>query len=133
MSGPPSRRARDLRSHCCPELATLILRAGIGTVVNALLRPDDVARVLAVSKATVLRLARSRELASVRIGGQVRFRLEAVEEFLARWEAQAPHPLPVPVVAPRRGRPRKQWVRSAIVGQHSSLWRSPTLTHGRRA
>ena len=42
-----------------PELGTKRRRAGIGTGVNALLRPDDVAERLAVSKVTVYRLARS--------------------------------------------------------------------------
>jgi excisionase family DNA binding protein len=71
-----------------------------------LLRPEDVAERLAVSKVTVYRLARSGELASVRIGAQVRFRADAVEDFLARCEAESEEAPP----APRRGRPRKQWV-----------------------
>ena len=74
--------------------------------MNALLRPEEVARCLAVSKVTVYRLARTGELASVRIRGQVRFRPEAVEQYLTK--AEAPEPGPV-VAAPRRGRPRKQW------------------------
>ena len=82
------------------------LPARIGTGVNALIKAEEVARCLAVSKVTVYRLARTGELASVRIRGQVRFRPEAVEEYLTK--AEAPEPGPV-VAAPRRGRPRKQW------------------------
>jgi|GEM_PF-1668720 excisionase family DNA binding protein len=77
--------------------------------MKALLRPQDVAEVLAVSKVTVYRLARTGELASVRIRGQVRFRPEAVEEYLARPEAPEPQPVAISP-SPRRGRPRKQWV-----------------------
>ena len=79
---------------------------------TALLRPEEVARALAVSRTTVLRLARSGELASIRIRGQVRFRPEAVEEYLARAGAGTRPPAsPMPTAhSPRRGRPRKQWV-----------------------
>ena len=80
--------------------------------MNALLRPNDAGEALAVSKVTVYRLARSGELASIRIRGQVRFRPEAVEDYLARCgtgTSQPPAPQPAP---PRRGRPRKQWAPS---------------------
>ncbi|MGC8627254.1 MAG: helix-turn-helix domain-containing protein [Acidimicrobiales bacterium] len=72
---------------------------------TALLRPEEVAEALAVSKVTVYRLARSGELASLRIRGHVRFRPEAVDKFLAK--AEAPRPK---LANPTRGRPRKQWV-----------------------
>ena len=79
--------------------------------MNALLRPQDVAEALAVSKVTVYRLARTGELASVRIRGQVRFRPAAIEDYLAK--ASVPKPQPVATAKkPRRGRPRKQWVPS---------------------
>ncbi len=76
---------------------------------HPLLRPEEVAEALAVSKVTVYRLARSGELASVRIRGQFRFRPEALEDYLARCEAPAVAAVPV-APRPRRGRPRKQWV-----------------------
>ena len=94
------------------ERGTITSPAGIGTGVKALLRPEDVAEALAVSKVTVYRLARSGELASIRIRGQVRFRPEAVEDYLSKagpGRHQPPAPQPAP---PRRGRPRKQWVPS---------------------
>ena len=79
---------------------------------DALLRPEDVAARLAVSKVTVYRLARSGELACLRIGGQVRFRPEAFDDFLARAEAGGGAVALVassPESAKRRGRPRRQW------------------------
>jgi|GEM_PF-6770723 excisionase family DNA binding protein len=91
--------------------------------MSTLLRPEEVARALAVSRTTVLRLARSGELASLRTRGQVRFRPEAVEEYLARAETgpqpQAP-PTPAAAPSPRRGWPRKQWVPSYGVGPPAS-------------
>ena len=79
--------------------------------MSTLLRPEEVAKALAISRTTVLRLARSGELASLRIGGQVRFRAEAVDEYLARAEVGSPPPPSPPAApSPRRGRPRKQWV-----------------------
>ena len=92
---PPPRGPRRLRSRGGPELGTLVPSAGIGTGVNALLRPQDVAETLAVSRVTVYRLARAGELASVRIRGQVRFRPEAVEEYLARAETLGPRPVAI--------------------------------------
>jgi excisionase family DNA binding protein len=81
---------------------------------DALLRPEDVAEHLAVSKVTVYRLARSGDLPSVRIRGQVRFRPEALDDFLARAEAEAEAEAETdPSARPRgqrRGRPRHQWV-----------------------
>jgi excisionase family DNA binding protein len=68
-----------------------------------LLRPEDVANLLAVSRATVYRLARSGELASVEVRGMFRFRRQAVADFLAAAERPARR-------SPLRGRPRKRWV-----------------------
>jgi excisionase family DNA binding protein len=70
-----------------------------------LLRPEDVANLLAVSKATVYRLARSGELASVKVRGMFRFRRQAVANFLAAAERPVK-----PKHSPLRGRPRKKWV-----------------------
>jgi excisionase family DNA binding protein len=70
-----------------------------------LLRPEDVADLLAVSKATVYRLARSGELASVRVRGMFRFRPQAVADFLAAAERPVK-----PKRSPLRGRPRRAWV-----------------------
>ena len=79
-----------------------------------LLRLEEVAERLAVSKPTVRRLARSGALASLVVGRQVRFRPEAVDEYLARCEAKSSRPRSVslksPVRPPKRGRPRKEWV-----------------------
>jgi excisionase family DNA binding protein len=83
---------------------------------DALLRPEDVAERLAVSKVTVYRLARSGNLPSVRIRGQVRFRPEALDDFLVRAEvkaevkAEAKAEPPARPGGQRRGRPRHQWV-----------------------
>jgi len=77
---------------------------------DALLRPEDVAERLAVSKVTVYRLARSGDLPSVRIRGQVRFRAEALDDFLARAEAKTEAEPPTRPRGQRRGRPRHQWV-----------------------
>lgn len=81
-----------------------------------LLRPEEVAKLLAVSKPTVRRLAGSGELASLQVRGQVRFRPEAVDEYLARCEAKSSRPRSVspksPVRPLKRGRPRKEWVPS---------------------
>jgi excisionase family DNA binding protein len=49
---------------------------------------------LAVSKVTVYRLARFGELASVRIGAQVRFRPEAIETCIERSETRHNEPAP---------------------------------------
>jgi len=68
-----------------------------------LLRPEDVADLLAVSKTTVLRLARSGEMASIRVRGRCRFRRQAVADFLAAAERPVRR-------SPFRGRPRKRWV-----------------------
>jgi len=84
----------------------------LGMSTQPLLRPEEVAEALAVSKVTVYRLARSGELASVRIRGQSRSRPEALEGYLARCEAPAVPPAvaAVPVAPrPRRDRLRKQW------------------------
>jgi len=48
----------------------------------ALLTPDDVARLLRVSKKAVY--ARGRELGAVRIGRRLRFPRKAVDRFVAR-------------------------------------------------
>ncbi|MGC8626905.1 MAG: helix-turn-helix domain-containing protein [Acidimicrobiales bacterium] len=78
-----------------------------------LLRPEEVAEALAVSKVTVYRLARSGELASVRVRGQFRFRPEALDDYLVRCEvpavAAAPRASAPAAPTSRRGRPRKQW------------------------
>jgi putative molybdopterin biosynthesis protein len=71
-----------------------------------LLQPEDVASVLAVSKATVYRLARSGELASVRVRGLFRFPRQAVADFLAAAE----RPVEPKRRSPLSSRPRKQWV-----------------------
>jgi excisionase family DNA binding protein len=49
-----------------------------------LLRARDVAAELAISEPTVWRLARSGELARVRVGGSVRFLRDDVETLIAR-------------------------------------------------
>jgi excisionase family DNA binding protein len=75
----------------------------MGVNDERLLRPEDVAELLAVSKATVYRLARSGELASVKVRGLFRFRRQAVADFLAAAERPTRR-------SPLRGRPRKAWV-----------------------
>jgi len=75
----------------------------MGVDDERLLRPEDVADLLAVSKTTVYRLARSGELASVRVRAMFRFRRQAVADFLAAAERPARR-------SPLRGRPRKRWV-----------------------
>jgi len=79
---------------------------------DALLRPEDVAERLAVSKVTVYRLARSGNLPSVRIRAQVPFRPEALDDFLVRAEVEAEAKAEPPALpgGQRRGRPRHQWV-----------------------
>lgn len=55
---------------------------------DPLLRPRQVAQLLAVGLSTVYRLAEAEILPSVKIPGTnlVRFRRERVEELLRRWE-----------------------------------------------
>jgi excisionase family DNA binding protein len=77
----------------------------IGVDDERLLRPKDVVGLLAVSKTTVYRLARSGELASVRVRGMFRFRRQAVADFLAAAERPVRR-------SPLRGRPRRAWVPS---------------------
>jgi excisionase family DNA binding protein len=75
----------------------------MGVDDERLLRQEDVADLLAVSKTTVYRLARSGELASVRVRGMFRFRRQAVADFLAAAERPVRR-------SPLRGRPRRAWV-----------------------
>ena len=77
-----------------------------------LLRLEEVAERLAVSKPTVRRLAGSGELASLLVGRQVRFRPEAVDEYLARCEVKGSRSVGTKGQArpPKRGRPRKECV-----------------------
>jgi excisionase family DNA binding protein len=75
----------------------------MGVDDERLLRPEDVANLLAVSRAIVYWLARSGELASVKVRGMFRFRRQAVADFLAAAERPARR-------SPLRGRPRKRWV-----------------------
>lgn len=47
-----------------------------------LLRPEEVARMLGLSKPRIYQLAESREIASVRIGKSVRFLFDDVNHFI---------------------------------------------------
>jgi len=50
--------------------------------MNALLRPDEVAEMLAVSRRTIYRLARAGEIASVPLGANLRFKPEDIAAFI---------------------------------------------------
>jgi excisionase family DNA binding protein len=110
MAQPKSNRrtAGNLREWKGNASVTTGRPGGIATDVNdeRLLRPEDVANLLTVSKTTVYRLARSGELASVKVRGMFRFRRQAVADFLAAAE----RPVEPKRRSPLRGRPRKQWV-----------------------
>ena len=50
--------------------------------MNPLLRPDEAAAALSVSRRTVYELARSGAIASVAVGASLRFRSEDIEAFV---------------------------------------------------
>jgi len=102
------RAGGGLRAYSGPKGPAKAPPGGIAIDVNdeRLLQPEDVASVLAVSKATVYRLARSGELASVRVRGLFRFPRQAVADFLAAAE----RPVEPKRRSPLSSRPRKQWV-----------------------
>jgi excisionase family DNA binding protein len=54
-----------------------------------LVRPEDAARVLGVGRTKVYELMRSGALRSVRVGGLRRIPVAALDEFVARLEAEA--------------------------------------------
>ena len=62
--------------------------AGSGLPVM-LVRPEDAARVLGVGRTKVYELMRSGALRSVRVGGLRRISVAALDEFVARLEAEA--------------------------------------------
>jgi dCTP deaminase len=87
-----------------------------------LLRPEDAAKLLSISKSSIYRLARSGALPPLRIGTQIRFRAEAVEDLATRAETEGVSVMRLarpPQPSPRRGRPRVQ------VGQRSHRPGSP--------
>jgi len=47
-----------------------------------LLRPEEVARMLGLSKPRIYQLAESREIPSVRIGKSIRFLIDDVSQFI---------------------------------------------------
>ena len=49
--------------------------------VKAVFTPDELAEYLAISKATVYRLVNKRRLPFIKIGGVLRFRIDAVEKY----------------------------------------------------
>jgi excisionase family DNA binding protein len=63
-----------------------------------LLKVGEVAENLALSVATVRRLVRSGQLASIRIGGSVRFRLEDVSGLIERQATEGEEPAPTPAL-----------------------------------
>jgi excisionase family DNA binding protein len=54
-----------------------------------LVRPEDAARVLGLGRTKVYELMRSGALRSVRVGGLRRVPVAALDEFVARLEAEA--------------------------------------------
>lgn len=54
-----------------------------------LVRPEDAARMLGVGRTKVYELMRSGALRSVRVGGLRRVPVAALDEFVARLEAEA--------------------------------------------
>lgn len=59
----------------------------------ALLKPDDVARKLAIHRSTVCRLAKSGAIDAIRVGKLWRFTPQAVDVYIARLQAK-PAPMP---------------------------------------
>ena len=57
-------------------------------VQNDILDADEVAEMLRVHPRTVKRLAGQGDLPGFRVGGQWRFRREAIEEYIRRQEQQ---------------------------------------------
>jgi len=57
-------------------------------VLRDILDADEVAEMLRVHPRTVKRLASQGELPGFRVGGQWRFRREAIEEYIRRQEQQ---------------------------------------------
>ena len=60
-----------------------------GELPVLLVRPEDAARVLGVGRTKVYELMRSGALRSVRVGGLRRIPVAALDEFVARLEAEA--------------------------------------------
>jgi excisionase family DNA binding protein len=81
----------------------------MGVKDEPLPRPEDDAHLLAVSKATVYRLALSGEIASARARGCFRLRREAMDDFVALAEQTV---MPKRQ-SPLRRTPRKQGVSDA--------------------
>jgi excisionase family DNA binding protein len=56
---------------------------------RVLLRPEEAANSLGISRATAYRLIRAGELRTVRLGSRMKVPVAAVEEFAARLDAEA--------------------------------------------
>lgn len=57
-------------------------------VTNEILDADEVGKMLKIHPRTVKRLAGQGELPGFKVGGQWRFRREAIEEYIRRQERQ---------------------------------------------
>ena len=58
------------------------MTSGINADIKDFLTPDDLAAVLAISRATVYRLIGRRQIAFIKVGGGLRFRRADVEKYL---------------------------------------------------
>jgi excisionase family DNA binding protein len=65
---------------------------GVGETdaTSRLLRVNDVAHLLAVSRDTVYRLVRTGDIVPLKVGSRLRFRVSDVEEYLARNTTASP-------------------------------------------
>jgi excisionase family DNA binding protein len=55
-----------------------------GAMVKLLLTPDEAAEALAIGRTLLYRLAMSREIASIKVGGARRFPLRSLEAYIER-------------------------------------------------
>lgn len=77
-----TRYGRVFRIPALPlnNFMTSVINADIST--KEFLTPDDLAAILAISRATVYRLIARRQIAFIKVGGGLRFRLIDVEKYL---------------------------------------------------
>ena len=58
-------------------------------MLSQLLRVKDVAALLDISECTIFRMVERKEIPHIRIGRNIRFRLEGIEEYLCMREFSA--------------------------------------------
>ncbi len=78
---------------CRPDAGTIripalplnnFMTSGMNAVIKEFSTPDELAAILAISRATVYRLIARRQIAFIKVGGSLRFRRADVEKFIEK-------------------------------------------------